>query len=90
MTLFASRTRGAKLLDKGLGYAPPDFHDVNTVPAAFVYDLAQSFLGLAIDALDQSMRAAVGANDHQLGSLIAGHQRRLIEEAGWLYRSARS
>lgn len=81
---------GVKILDKSLGVGAGDLSGVTTVPAAAVYDLAQSFLAIAVDALDVAMREAVGANGN-LGDLIAGAQNRLIAEAGQLYtRTIRS
>jgi hypothetical protein len=61
---------------------------VTTVSGAAVYDLARGFLALAMDALDNGMRAAAGANG-DLRSLVAEHQTRLIEDASRLY-SARA
>jgi hypothetical protein len=78
---------GAKLLDKGLGIAP-DFHGVTTVSGAAVYDLARALLVLATEELDKGMRAAVTANG-DLGSLVAEHQNRLVEEASRLYTRTR-
>lgn len=75
---------GAKLLDKGLANASTDFQGVTTVSGAAVYDLARAFLALAVDALEDGMRAAVGANG-DLCSLVAEHQNRLIADAGRLY-----
>jgi hypothetical protein len=81
---------GTKILDKSLGIGVGDLSGVTTVPAASVYDLAQSFLAIAVDALDQGMREAVDANGN-LGDVIAGAQNRLIAEAGQLYtRTIRS
>jgi hypothetical protein len=79
---------GAKLLDKGLAVGP-DFHDVTTVSGAAVYDLARALLVLATEELERGMRAAVGANG-DLGSLVAQHQNRLIEETSRLYTTTRA
>jgi hypothetical protein len=39
---------------------------------------------LTVDALEEAMRASVGANGN-LDTLIAFHQQKLIEDAGTLY-----
>jgi hypothetical protein len=79
---------GTKLLDNGLGIAS-DFHGLTQVSGAAVYDLARALLVLATDMLDEGMRAAVGANG-DVGSLVAQHQNRLIEEASRLYATTRA
>ena len=79
---------GAKLLDKALAISNPDFHGVTTVSGAEVYDLARSFLELAVEALEDGMRAAVSANG-DFDSLVLHHQNRLLNEASTLYSRAR-
>lgn len=75
---------GAKLLGKGLAIASTDFQNVTTVSGAAVYDLAHDFLALAVNALEDGMRAAVSANS-DLRSFVAEHQNRLIADAGRVY-----
>jgi hypothetical protein len=74
---------GSKLLDKGLGIAP-DLRGLTSVSGRSVYDLARGLLMLSVDALEEAMRASVGANGN-LDALIAFHQEKLIEDAGTLY-----
>jgi hypothetical protein len=79
---------GAKLLDKALAISSPDFHGVKTVSGAAVYDLTRSLLELAVEALEDGMRAAVSAHG-DFDSLVLHHQNRLLNEASTLYSRAR-
>jgi hypothetical protein len=74
---------GAKLQDRGLGIMP-DLGGATAVSGRAVYDLAQQFLGLAVDMLESGMSAAAGANGN-LRELITLHQENLIAEARTLY-----
>jgi len=76
---------GAKLQDRGLGIMP-DLHGATSVSGRAVYDLTRQLLLLAMEAVEEGMRAAAGANGN-LNALIEMHQENLIDDAGTLYRT---
>jgi hypothetical protein len=75
---------GAKLQDRGLGIVP-DLHGATSVSGRAVYDLTRQLLVLAVEAVEEGMRAAAGANGN-IDALIELHQENLFENAGTLYR----